>query len=84
MNNFHSDIPDEAILLVPDVAQILKCSPEYVRRLIKEEKLHAYKVGKTYRIPRENLITYINSFIPDASNHLENINALFNTPSIKH
>ena len=39
MNNFHSDIPDEAILLVPDVAQILKCSPGYVRRLIKEEKL---------------------------------------------
>ena len=30
------DIPDETILLIPDVAAVLKCSDGYVRRLIKE------------------------------------------------
>ena len=60
----HPDIPAESILLIPDAAIILKCSEGYVRRLIHENKIHAYKVGKTYRIPRECLIDYLDSLIP--------------------
>ena len=48
-NILHPDIPEESVLLIPDAALVLKCSECYVRRLIHENKLSAYKVGKTYR-----------------------------------
>lgn len=57
------DIPNETILLIPDVAEVLKCSDGYVRRLIREGKLAAYQVGKTYRIPRQNLVNYVEGLI---------------------
>lgn len=71
------DIPDETILLIPDVAAVLKCSDGYVRRLIKEGKLAAYQVGKTYRIPRKNLIDYIDKLSGGRVAQLDNRTELF-------
>lgn len=71
------DIPDETILLIPDVAAVLKCSDGYVRRLIKEGKLAAYQVGKTYRIPRKNLIDYIDKLSGGRAAQLDNRAELF-------
>ena len=53
----------DSILLVEDVAQVLKCSESHVRTLIRSGEIKAHLVGRTYRIPRENLESYINTKI---------------------
>ena len=53
----------DTLLLVEDVAQVLKCSESHVRTLIRNGEIKAHMVGRTYRIPRENLESYINTKI---------------------
>lgn len=41
---------------VDQVCNILELSNQTVRKLIKDEKLFAIKLGRVYRIPRSSLI----------------------------
>jgi excisionase family DNA binding protein len=54
----------DTILLPDEVAQVLKISTGEVYRLLRNREISAYRVGKTWRIPKENLETYIKSKIP--------------------
>ena len=51
------------ILTVKEVASILGVCEPLVRQLINEHKLPALKVGRLVKIPKEQLINYINSSI---------------------
>lgn len=37
-------------LSVEDISSFLKCTPQYVRKLIRENRIHASQVGKTWVI----------------------------------
>lgn len=41
---------------VEEVSEILALSNQTIRKLIKEERLHAVKLGRVYRIPRSALV----------------------------
>jgi len=49
------------LLLVKEVAEVLRVSGEHVRRLIRKGHLRAFKVGRRggYRIREEDLRSYI-------------------------
>jgi len=49
------------ILLTKEVADLLRVSEEYVRELIRQRKLKAYKEGRRggYRITRDEIEKYI-------------------------
>jgi len=53
----------EKILLTKEVADILRVSEEYVRELIRNKTIHAYKEGRRggYRIAQEEVDKYIRS-----------------------
>ena len=53
MNKLHS---------VLEASQQLKVSEQYIRRLLKSEKLEGQLVGKTWVIPHENLLKYKKEF----------------------
>lgn len=44
------------MLTPPEVAEILRVSLQTVLRLIRDGKLHAVKVGRQWRIPRDSLL----------------------------
>ncbi len=50
------------VLLTKEVAQMLRLSEEYVRELIRQRKLKAYKEGRRagYRVTIEEIERYIN------------------------
>jgi len=45
---------------VEDLGKLLNLHPEYVRRLIREGKLQAYKIGRVYRIDQKQLDAFLN------------------------
>ena len=47
------------LLTIPDVARILRCSERTVRRRIESGELRAVKVGRQYRVRRENLLEFL-------------------------
>lgn len=47
------------ILLPEEVCEILRVSISEMYRMLKESEISAYKVGKTWRIPRANVVAYI-------------------------
>ncbi len=47
------------ILLPEEVCEILRVSISEMYRMLKESEISAYKVGKTWRIPRANVEAYI-------------------------
>lgn len=47
------------ILLPEEVCEILRISVSEMYRMLKEKEISAYKVGKTWRIPRYNVEAYI-------------------------
>ena len=49
------------LLVVKEVAEILRVSAEHVRRIIRKGQLRAFKVGRRggYRIREEDLRNYI-------------------------
>lgn len=53
----------DTILLPEECAEILRIGITEMYRLLKSKEIIGYKVGKTWRIPKENLITYINTKI---------------------
>lgn len=51
----------ETILLPEECAEILRIGMSEVYRMLKNKVLVGYKVGKTWRIPKANLVAYIMS-----------------------
>ena len=52
---------ERKILLTREAAEILRISEEYLRSLIRQRKISAYKEGRRggYRIPAKELDNYI-------------------------
>ena len=50
-----------AVLTVKQVAEILGVCKASVLTLIHENKLHAIKVGRLYKIPKDQIIDYLKS-----------------------
>ena len=52
------------IILIPEeCAEILRIGMNEIYKLLNQKKIIGYKVGKTWRIPKDNLISYIQSKI---------------------
>lgn len=54
--------PTDNLLTVVEIATILKVTPQYVRRLISEEKLAASRIGSQWVVKPENLTKYIEEY----------------------
>lgn len=54
--------PTDNLLTVAEIATILKVTPQYVRRLISEEKLAASRIGSQWVVKPENLTKYIEEY----------------------
>lgn len=52
----------ENLLTIQQVAEKLKVTPQYARKLIKEEKLTATRIGKQWVVTYEDLERYIENF----------------------
>ncbi len=48
-----------ALLTIHDVAEFLRIDPKTVRRLVKSQRLAAYKVGRQWRISERDLWAYL-------------------------
>lgn len=51
----------ETILIPEECAEILRIGMTEMYRLLNEKIITGYKVGRNWRIPKENLIAYIKS-----------------------
>ena len=49
----------ETILVPEDVCEILRIGKSECYKILGNGDLEGYKVGKTWRIPKENVIAYI-------------------------
>lgn len=55
-----NDLPDNA--LVDEAAEFFRCTPLNIRNLIKDNAFpNTYKIGKQYRIPKKDIISYMES-----------------------
>lgn len=55
------DYPD--ILTVEEMSQALGVSTKTGYRLLRDNKIEHLKMGRTYRIPKAHLLTYLRVFI---------------------
>ena len=55
-------INSEKLIAVPDVAKLLKVTPQYVRKLIGEEKLMATRIGNQWIVKCEDLEKYLREY----------------------
>ena len=53
----------DTILIPEECAEILRIGMSEIYKLLNQKQIIGYKVGKTWRIPKENLISYIQSKI---------------------
>ena len=60
------EYPD--ILTVEDVSRALGISTKTAYRLIRENRIEHLKVGRTYRIPKAHLLSYMKVFTPTSIN----------------
>ncbi len=57
-------LEEYGVILVPEeCAEILRIGLNEMYKLLNTEQIFGYKVGKTWRVPKENLINYISSKI---------------------
>lgn len=56
---YHTPSNTFIVYTVEEVATALKCTVFTVRSLIKAKKLHAKKIGREYRILKEDLLDYM-------------------------
>jgi excisionase family DNA binding protein len=52
---------DQHFYAIPEVAERLKVKEELVRELIRRGELHAYRIGKAYRITDDDIDEYLQS-----------------------
>lgn len=57
IENYLKEYP--AVLTVKQVAEILGVCKASVLRLIHEKKLQAIKVGRLYKIPKDQIVNYL-------------------------
>lgn len=50
----------DEVFTISEVSEILKLSPQTIRRLIRNKEIVYFKVGKSYRITKEAICEYIN------------------------
>ena len=50
------------LMTVPDIARMLKVTPQYVRKLISEGKLNAERIGTQWVVSQEQLQAYIDEY----------------------
>ena len=53
------EIKENEIFTIRDVQKILKISHSTVMRLLKDERIHAVKVGKQYRIMGKEILRLV-------------------------
>lgn len=53
----------DTILIPEECAEILRIGMSEIYKLLNQNQIIGYKVGKTWRIPKDNLIRYIQSKI---------------------
>ena len=53
----------DTILIPEECAEILRIGMSEIYKLLNQKQIIGYKVVKTWRIPKENLISYIQSKI---------------------
>lgn len=53
----------DTILIPEECAEILRIGMSEIYKLLNQKKISGYKVGKTWRIPKDNLVSYIQSKI---------------------
>ena len=49
------------VLLTKDVEKLLRISRNTVSKLLKSGEIQFFRVGKSYRIPKKSIESYINS-----------------------
>lgn len=52
---------DQNFYAIPEVAERLKITEELVRELIRRGELHAFRIGKAYRITDDDIDDYLRS-----------------------
>lgn len=52
------------LLKVEDLAEVLGCNTETIRRYIRQGKLKAQKIGRRYYVSKDNLKTFANGGTP--------------------
>ena len=52
---------DQHFYAIPEVAEKLKVKEELVRELIRRGELHAFRIGKAYRITDDDIDEYLQS-----------------------
>jgi excisionase family DNA binding protein len=55
----HSAAPHRRLLTVPEVADVLRVSPQAVRRYIRNRELRALKIPRGWRIDPRDLEDYL-------------------------
>lgn len=51
------DYPD--VVSIPQLSQMLSISNKTAYRLLKENQIPHFKIGRSYRIPKLNILNYI-------------------------
>jgi excisionase family DNA binding protein len=52
---------DQHFYAIPEVAERLKVKEELIRELIRRGELHAFRIGKAYRITDDDIDDYLRS-----------------------
>jgi excisionase family DNA binding protein len=52
---------DQQFYAIPEVAERLKVKEELIRELIRRGDLHAFRIGKAYRITDDDIDNYLRS-----------------------
>ena len=65
-DNIFKDYPD--VLNVKQVSELLGVSTKTVYGLLKTEALASLKVGREFRVPKINVMKYLNILEPQLSN----------------
>jgi excisionase family DNA binding protein len=60
MNDLLNEYPP--ILNINEVAEILGVTPNTIRKLIKNNSIHAVKVGKRYKITKTKLLNFLGEY----------------------
>lgn len=47
------------MLLLPDIKEIFKIGKNKAYKLLMDNEIHSFKMGKSYRIPKTEVIKYI-------------------------
>ena len=61
LNNRESDKSMDYYFTTKEISLLLKTPIQYIRKMIREQKIVAYKIGKQYVIKEQDLNNYLDS-----------------------